>query len=350
MDLSIIIVNWNTRALLQACLESVADGLEGLDAEIIVVDNASSDGSPEMVAAGYPSVRLVRNERNAGFAAANNQAIAIARGRHLLLLNSDTVVRGEVLPQMVRYADTHQDVGALGCRVLNPDGSLQRTCFRDPSPGRLLAAALGLHHVPLLGRLGDERLRHWRRDDERDVDVVTGCCLLARRAAVEAVGPLDDQFFFYGEETDWCIRLRRAGWAVRFAPVGEIIHHGGASAVRLDARRDMLLAEAIVRLNRKHGGRVRAIVAWGLMGLRHAVRFAGWALLAGVGRRRSDAWSRARRHALVLRGLRRAWPRKILGAPSVETSGDVDVAGRGSTGPGGGGERHVERAVSSASG
>jgi GT2 family glycosyltransferase len=351
MDLSVIIVSWNTKALLAVCLETTVRGLAGLDAEIIVVDNASEDGSPDMVAERFPGVRLLRNECNVGFAAANNQAMAIARGRHVLLLNSDTEVRGDVLRAMVRQADAHPAIGALGCRVLNPDGSLQPTCFRAPWPGRLLAAAVALHKIPLVGRLGDERMRHWRRDDERDVDVVTGCCLLARREAIEAVGPLDEQFFFYGEETDWCLRLRRAGWAVRFAPVGEIIHHGGASAARLDVRRDLLLAEAIVRLHRKHRGGIAAAAAWALLALRHALRAGAWAGAAAMPGRRAEAWDRAARHGRIFFRLGEAWTGRgrahVVGVACPATVEPVDgrprrsrkiVARRGG------------RAVSSASG
>lgn len=313
MDLSIVIVSWNTRRLLQACLRSVFDHLGGLHAEVLVVDNASRDGSAELVAREFPEARLIANDRNVGFAAANNQAIRESRGRHLLLLNSDTEVLAGVLPALVRYGDTHPEVGVLGCRVLNPDRSLQPTCFRFPSLASLLLLATGLHRLGWPRFLGRYRMVHWRRDDERDVDVVTGCCMLVRRSASDEVGLLDEQFFMFGEETDWCTRFRHAGWAVRFAPVGEIIHYGGASAEKLHARRGMLLWGSLVRLHRKHGGRAAAAAAWALLWMFNASRSLLWGLAALVSGdpehrgRAGEYWAVATHFGAV-------WPRDGRGA------------------------------------
>ncbi len=309
MDLSIIIISWNTRDILRDCLRSVFENLGDIGAEVLVVDNASIDGSAEMVEREFSGVHLIKNGTNRGFAAANNQAMRCARGRYLLLLNSDTVVLGGVLAQSVRYMDEHFDVGALGCRVLNPDRSLQPTCFACPTLAYLFLAATGLHSLAWPKFFGHHRMRHWRRDDERDVDVVTGCYLMIRRTTIDEVGVLDESFFLYGEETDWCVRFKQAGWQVRFAPVGEIIHLGGASADRLDERRELLLGEALIRLHRKHGGVIMAGIAWTLLVARHLIRAVAFGSVSCFGQR-SDAAARSKLHWATAGRFAEAWPRR----------------------------------------
>lgn len=253
MDLSVIIVNWNGVDILRDCLASVFENLGGASTEVLVVDNASTDGSADMVEREFTRGRLIRNVENRGFAAANNQAFREARGRYVLLLNSDTVVLGDVFQRSVDYMDAHLDVGAMGCRVLNPDRTMQPTCFRYPSLLNLALWATGLTALP--GRFfGRERFRGWNRDTERDVDVVTGCYLMIPREVIAQVGLLDENFFFFGEETDWCRRISQAGWKVRFAPVGEIIHIGNASGEGLGSQRALMLAAGLVRYQRKHSG------------------------------------------------------------------------------------------------
>jgi glycosyltransferase involved in cell wall biosynthesis len=198
-DLSIIIVNWNTRALLADCLASIAASNTACQLEIFVVDNASNDGSPEMVAAEFPQVRLIRNTRNRGFAAANNQAIGLAGGRHVLLLNSDTIVHPGVLDASAAYMDANPEVGIMGCRVLNADGSVQISCGRFPTLTNLLLLTSGLFKVRGFAAAQRYRMDGWQRDCERDVDVISGCYLLARADAIRTVGMLDESFFFFGE-------------------------------------------------------------------------------------------------------------------------------------------------------
>lgn len=300
MDLSIVIVNWNTRELLRACLTSVRHRLKGVEAEIWVVDNGSTDGSQAMLAKTFPEVRLIANERNLGFAAANNQALRLAAGRHVLLLNSDTLVHGRVLAEAVAWMDRHPDVGVMGPRVLNRDGSLQGSSQAFPSLVRLGRQTLGLHkrEAPNLGRNGVHR-----------AEVISGCAMFVRAAAMAEVGLLDEGFFFYGEETDWCRRFAGAGWEVVFAPVGEITHLGGGSVRRLNHRRDVMLTEGTVRLHRKHNGVVGGVACYALLALFNASRAAGWAGLALVGR--PGAADRARHFAGVLGSFHRAWPRGV---------------------------------------
>ncbi len=305
---SVIIVNWNTRDLLDACLQSMSMKVGTAPMDIVVVDNGSTDGSVDLVQSRYPHVRLVANECNRGFAAANNQAIQDTSGRYVLLLNSDTVVLGDVLRRSVEYMDNQPDVGAMGCRVLNPDGTLQRTCFMFPSLVNLTLLTLGVENLRWPRFVGRRKMLDWDRDTERDVDVVTGCYLLVRRDVIDQVGMLDESFFFYGEEADWCRRMRNAGWKVRFAPVGEIIHHGGASARLLNAQRDVMLTQALVRLHRKHGGVIPAAVAWSILLCFNASRAVGWTLL-GAMKRTERAIERGRHFRTVLRAFLDTWPK-----------------------------------------
>lgn len=300
MDLSIVIVNWNTRALLADCLDSVLARRGDLELEILVVDNASEDGSADMVAHCFPEVRLIRNTENRGFAAANNQAFELASGRHVLLLNNDTLVHGDVLAASVRYLDAHPEAGAMGCRVENADGSTQFTCSEFPTFGNLALQTLGLNRLargPAF--LRRYQMLDWDRDDERDVAVISGCYLMIRREVLDQVGALDEAFFCYGEETDWCRRIADAGWALRFAPVGRITHFGSGTTRSLNHRRDLMLTEGTVRLHRKHGGLAAGLAVWSLLLAFNVSRAAFWSLgqLAG----RAAFRDRARHFRAVIR-------------------------------------------------
>lgn len=303
MDLSIVIVNWNTRDMLRDCLATVFAGLGTLKAEVMVVDNASTDGSLAMLETEFPQVIRIANAENRGFAAANNQALARARGRHMLLLNTDTLVHGDVLSAAVAHLDANPDIGVLGPRVLNRDGSTQVSATAFPTLPRLLGQTLGLNRVPALDGY---RLSGWDRLSAREVEVISGCAMFVRAEAMREVGLLDEAFFFYGEETDWCRRFALAGWKVVFAPVGEITHFGGGSVRALSYRRDLLLTEGTVRLHRKHGGLAAALACYGLLAAHNGTRALAWRLASLT--RRAGAAERARHFARVCLGFGRAWP------------------------------------------
>jgi hypothetical protein len=241
IQLSIIIVNWNTKELLRQCIESIYQSKKRDDIEVIVVDNASTDASAEMVRHSFPQAKLLQNSSNLGFAAANNQGLRMCSGEFILLLNSDTQVLNGAIDKCMDYMKLHENVGVLGCKVLNPDGTFQSSCFRFERLRDLVYFhCLGISiWFLLLRRLGLKTLnypsRYWGRvfTDEKHVDVVAGCFLLTRRSVIDAVGFLDEAFYFYGEEEEWCFRVRCAGWAIVYFPFAEIIHIHGASSKML---------------------------------------------------------------------------------------------------------------------
>jgi GT2 family glycosyltransferase len=307
MDLSIVIVNWNTEDLLRACLQSVFAGLGSLEAEVIVVDNASSDGSVAMVQAEFPAVRLIETGRNLGFAGGNNVAFRVAQGRIVMLLNTDTLVHGDVLPRAVDWMDAHPAVGVMGPRVLNADGTVQPSSSAFPSLKHLAMQTLGLTRIRWLDSY---RMTGWDRTTEARVEVISGAAMFVRRAAMEEVGLLDEAFFFYGEETDWCHRFARAGWELRFVPIPEITHFGGGAAGKLNHKRDVLMTEGTTRLHRKHGGLVAGLTCFAILGAHNASRAVLWTGLALLGN--SGARARARHFRAVVADLPKAWP--VMGA------------------------------------
>lgn len=228
LTLSVVVVSYNTRDMTLRCLRTLSRELEGFSAEIFVVDNASCDGSVEAIKSEFPEVKLLVNEGNRGFGAANNQALRLARGEFFLLLNSDAFPHPQAIERLLDCGSSHPRAAVVGPRLLNGDGSLQLSCYRFPSPlksiweNTLLAAALPDHPI-----FGD--FRNWPHDEEREVDFVIGACWLVRREAAEEVGFFDEEFFLYGEETDWAKRFWAAGWSVLFTPVAEVVHLGGGS-------------------------------------------------------------------------------------------------------------------------
>lgn len=231
MDLSVAIVSWNTREVLDQCLKSVYDTTTDIDFEVIVVDNCSSDGSADMVRATYPQSTLIANEDNAGFAKANNQALDVSTGRYFMLLNPDTICLDGALGRMARFLDAKPNAGAVGPLVLNADTTLQYSWARFPTlwseaVGRLDRGIQGNSEMPLTAD-------QVRAIGSFQTDWVGGCCLMIRRAAVDVIGPMDESLFMYSEETDWCLRLRKNGWDVWVEPEAEIIHLGNQSSMQV---------------------------------------------------------------------------------------------------------------------
>lgn len=238
MDVSIIIVSWNTKDILRDCLKSVYGQTSGIDFEVIVIDNASLDGSAEMVKTEFPQAKLIANADNRGFAVANNQGIEISNGRYILLLNSDTIVLDGAIQKTVHFADEHKEAAVTACRILNKDMSLQPSCSMFLSLRNWFLKITFLYKLfPQSKFFGRAQMTWWQHNTVKEVDVVSGCFMMVRKDAVMQIGQMDEQFFMYCEEVDWCWRFKKAGWKVIFMPDAQIIHLGGASASRHGAKR-----------------------------------------------------------------------------------------------------------------
>jgi GT2 family glycosyltransferase len=257
-EVSIVIVNWNTKDLLRNCLNSIAEQTRQVH-EILVVDNASTDGSADMVRQEFPDITLIANSANRGFAAANNQAIAVARGRYVLLLNPDTVILDQAIDKMIDWCDEHPDVGCAGCQVMMSDTEIQQTCFADPTPFALLVAETGLARVFSRSSVfGRARYSSWDRRREMEVDVVSGMFMLIPRPVLDQVGFLDESFFVYAEEADLCRRIRQAGFRCVFTPVARIVHldGGGKSSDQISVKMHVQLQKSLLIYTTKHYGLV----------------------------------------------------------------------------------------------
>lgn len=303
IDLSIVIISYNVRELLARCLESVSSSRfkvqgsnlkpETLNLELFVVDNASRDGSAAMVREKFPRAHLIENAENRGFAAANNQAFPLTRGRYVLMLNPDTEVRAGALATLVRFMDAHPRAGACGGKLLYGDGSLQHSAFTFPS-----FAQIFLDFFPLNWRLTESRLngrypRAWyARGDPFQIDHPLGADFLVRREMAEQVGWLDDKYFIYCEEIDWAMRIKRAGWQIWCVPQAEIVHYEAKSTSQFRDAMFVELWRARKRLFEKHYSR--------------AFRFAArWIVRAGLWNEARKARAAARRGVVTQDELER---------------------------------------------
>jgi N-acetylglucosaminyl-diphospho-decaprenol L-rhamnosyltransferase len=260
IDLSIIIVSWNVRDLLRDCLCSVDQGRGGLNLEMIVVDGASSDGSPEMVKKEFPWVNLIPSAENLGFPRGNNLGIKESKGRYILLLNPDTVVLGDALPQMVRYLDRNLGVGGLGAQLLNPDRTIQSSRRRFPTFWTAIFESTWLQDFAPASIMRRYYVQDLPEDEPVDVDWVTGACLMVPRRVIDHVGLLDEAYFMYSEELDWCRRIKEAGWRIVYLPQARIIHYIGKSSEQAVTERHINFQRAKLRYFRKHHGRLVGIL------------------------------------------------------------------------------------------
>lgn len=305
MDLSIIVVNWNVKELLRNCLHSLLEQTTpGLVTEIIVVDSASIDGSAEMVRCEFPQVRLIASDENLGYARGNNTGVAAARGGYLFLLNPDTVVKPDALSRMVTYMESHPLVGALGPQLVWPDGSVQSSRRRFPTPGTLFWEST------LLGQWFPQN-RYARRyhladrpaNESQKVDWVVGAALLIRRKTWLQVGPIEEEFFMYFEEADWCRRSAAAGWETHYLPSAQVIHYEGKSSEQVLAARTLRFQRSKLRYTRKYFGAGWAATLrfflWATFAIQWAEESAKWL----IGHRRALRRARMGAYGQVLRGL-----------------------------------------------
>lgn len=255
MKLSIIIVSWNVKDDLVRCLSSLRENAPCEPYEVIVVDNMSSDETVNTVRRQYPEVTIIENAENKGFAKANNQGMECCNGEYVLLLNPDTIVHPGSLDLLIRFLDENPNVGACGPKLLNDDGSAQRSVRRFPT----FRGVLYGHTVcRLLGLFRSEHrkwmMREFRYDKQTDVDQIMGAAMLVRKTAIDGVGYLDADFFMYFEEVDWCYRIKQAGWRIVFLPDAVITHLGGRSSSQVPLKRIMMLT-SLVAFFRKHRGK-----------------------------------------------------------------------------------------------
>ena len=265
MDLSIIIVNYNTKELLCQTLESVFRNHPKYRFEVFVVDNHSTDGSCEMVREMFPQVLLIENDENEGFSRANNQAIKVSQGRYVLLLNSDTIVLADALDTMLEFLEDNPSIGAVGCKVVLPNGKLDLACRRSfPTPMNALFQALGLSRLfPKNPLFAQYNLTHLDEDKTYPVDCLVGAFMMVRRETIEQVGLLDENFFMYGEDIDWCYRIKQAGWEIYYHPGAKIIHYKGASSEKRKYRMIYEFHRAMLIFYTKHYARKKFfLVNW----------------------------------------------------------------------------------------
>ncbi len=253
--LSVIVVSWNVKALIARCLASVHAASCEWPVEIIVVDNGSIDGSIETVRHAFPQATVVANAINRGFSVAINQGIDRAKGGHLLLLNPDTEIVGNALSAMVSYLRSHPHVGVVGPRLLNTDGSTQSSRRRFPNLcSACVEGTILQRYFPRAKAVLNYYCADQCDDEVNEVDWLVGACLLVRRDVVEQVGLLDERFFMYSEEVDWCYRIRKAGWKVVYLPQARVIHHHGQSSRQDAAQSHIYFQDSKSEYFAKHRG------------------------------------------------------------------------------------------------
>jgi len=274
MDISVIIVNWNTKNLLEQCLESLTSSLHSRSIEIIVVDNASSDGSVEMVEHCFPDVKLIRNHENLGFSKANNLGIQQSSGRYVSLVNSDVRVLPGCLDALADHLDHNSAVGNVGPRVLNSDLTLQSSCRHFPTLWNNICSATGLAAAFKSSRFfSGEHMLFFPHDRVMAVDVLVGCFWMVRRDVFRDIGMLDESFFMYGEDVDWCRRCWNANWQIVFVPTAQAIHYRGGSSGTQVVRLAVAQQDSIVHYWSKHKSVFGVLGIKAIFLFRHAIRY-----------------------------------------------------------------------------
>ncbi len=318
--MSIIVVAWNVRQLLYDCLKSVFDQTKSIDFEVIYVDNASEDGSVEMVLREFPKVKIIENENNEGFIKANNQAIEIVQGRYVLLLNSDTIVLDNAIAKTIKFADAHPKAAVVGCRVLNPDMTLQRTCVMYHSPLNLFLLATYLYKLfPKSKFFGREAMTWWNFDDVREVETISGCYALVRKEAIDQVGLMDPIYFVYGDDPDWCYRFQKAGWKNMYTPEARIIHYGGQTTKQLARKFSLQLCGSILIFMKKHKGTFAFYSARIFLASFFLLRVPYWFALGLMkSNEREKAFFRAKTYLLGAFYCLSAWKNLLMNKKEVE--------------------------------
>lgn len=286
IDLTVSIINTNNRSLLEPWLVSIFSHTQGISYEVYVVDNASTDGSAEMVGDKFPRVHLLRNEHREGASSNHNKVLRRGRGRYLILLNEDMLLVNNALERMVAFMDAHPDAGAVGCKLLNPDGSLQRSCWVGfPSPRTLFIDTFYLFRLfPRSAWVQRSEATLRNSQDALQVDHILGAGMMVRREVMEGVGLIDESFFIMLEETDWCYRIKEDGWKIYWIPDGQIIHYGQQTVSKDPQRYLPMLYRNYCKFCRKHGRTKGEIFSLrGIIALGACLRWAVWAYRSARG-------------------------------------------------------------------
>ena len=255
MKLSIIVVSWNVKEDLGNCLRSIEENKPREEFEIIGVDNASTDGSVETIKKDFPDVKIIANSDNCGFSAANNQAIRIAKGKYVFLLNPDTIVYPNSLDTLTTFLDEHPDVGACGPKFLDANGQVHSSVGYVPTFRSLLYGRTFLRSLGIFRRRHKElTARNFDFEKSGDVDQLSGAALMVRRSVMEEIGLMDENFFMYYEDVDLCLRIRKTGFRIVYLPDSIITHIGGKSSDQVSARRRIMLYRSMFVYFRKHRG------------------------------------------------------------------------------------------------
>jgi GT2 family glycosyltransferase len=304
-DLSIIIVTWNGKQYARECLDSLRNYLADPKVEIIVVDNASSDGTPALIQQEFPWVRLIENSANLGFAKANNIGMVACTGKYVCLVNSDVRVLSDCLPRMQAYMEANPSIGMLGPQMLGPNGLIGRSYLRFPTLWRGICDAFALRHIFRSSRtFNGIEMTDFNNSETSEVDVLNGWFLMVRRKALEQVGMLDEQFFMYGEDIDWSYRFHKSGWKRVYFSGARAFHHGGASSAVAPTRFYIEMRRANLQLCKKHYGSLWALGHIGVTCLHEIIRVVCFCLL-GIARKseRSLAVAKTRRSLASIKWL-----------------------------------------------
>lgn len=303
-DVSVVVVTWNAREFTLQCLESLETATADLSTEVIVVDNASSDGTPEMIHDRFPYVRLIQNSINQGFAKANNAGLRISRGRYIVLMNSDVIVPSGCIASIYAFMEQDASIGLLGPRMLGPDGTVCRSCMRFPTLWRCFCRALALDKSAGGSAFAGFSMKKFAPVEATDVDVLNGWFWVVRRVALEQVGLLDERYFMYGEDLDWCRRFHSRHWRVVFYPHAKAVHYGGGSSRRTPIRFYIEMRKADTQYWQKHHGRFAALVHSATLWLHELLRVLGYSWQYVIrGSRRSEAAYKLRRSLCCLSWL-----------------------------------------------
>jgi GT2 family glycosyltransferase len=316
-DISVVIVTWNTKKIACECLESLRQCQDTVSLEVIVVDNASSDGTLEAIAEQYPEVRLIRNQANLGFAGANNIGIRLSSGKYVCLVNSDVITPSGCLDNMYRYMEREPAIGVLGPKMRLANGGVGDSCMRFPTVWNWFGRALALDTIfKRWGLFGGFLMTDFRYDKIQVVDALTGWFWMVRRQALDQAGLLDERFFMYGEDIEWCKRFHEAGWEVVFYPEAEATHYCGASASNAPIRFYVEMQRANMQYVAMYHAWSGRIGFWLASGLHEILRIAAFGLVYFFRpSERASAAYKVRRSVACLRwlvGLRRPYrPRGV---------------------------------------